>query len=183
MKLRSYCHTWCTWMLSLPCESSHKTLPVGDSLVFLQVTRLWEALLSHFLHCFSPVWSLMFHQFTWSTETHVWLRAPIVFNCRSTLIILSVIWWREAIVTFGTLECLLSCVSPLMKAVGSLMFLQVIWPWEPLGTLWAQKLFLSCVVFPFFFHSPDPVKLMSDFVYHSFSTVGVLLLLFKSFDE
>ena len=43
---RTYCHIRCTWMPSLLCESSHKTLPVGNSLVFLQVTRLWEALVT-----------------------------------------------------------------------------------------------------------------------------------------
>ena len=64
---RSYCHILCTSMLSLPCESSHETSSVGDFLCFFKSPDT-EKLLSHFLHCLSPVWSLMCHQFTWSRE-------------------------------------------------------------------------------------------------------------------
>jgi hypothetical protein len=42
---RSYCHIWCTWMLSLPCESSHETSSVG-AFLFLHVTWHWEALVT-----------------------------------------------------------------------------------------------------------------------------------------
>ena len=73
---RTYCHIRCTWMPSLLCESSHKTLPVGNSLVFLQVTRLWEALVTHSALFISCVVSL--HQFTWSQEARARPCAPIV---------------------------------------------------------------------------------------------------------
>ena len=37
---RSYCHTWCDWMPSFLCESSHETLRVVGCFMFLQVKWL-----------------------------------------------------------------------------------------------------------------------------------------------
>ena len=164
---RSYCHIWCTWMLSLPCESSHETSSVGAFFVSSCHLTLRSS-----CHTFCIVSLLC------GLSCVINSPDPEKLNlfCRSTLMILSVTWWREAIVTFGALECLLSCMSPLMKVVGSLMFPKLIWPGESLATLSAFKLFLSCVVPSCFFNSPDPYEVIPDFkCSHSLSNVGVLL--------
>ena len=69
-----------------------------------------EKLLPHFLHlnCLSPVWFLpvsSIHQILISScQT---MRTHNFSTVGGVLLYLWVIWWREAIVTFGALECLL----------------------------------------------------------------------------
>ena len=182
---RSYCHICCTWMLSLPCESSHETSSVGGFLVFLQVTWLWEALLSHFLHCFSPVWSLMFHQFSWSREAHIRLCAPLVSplqeyfnNSFSHLMKRSCghIWctWMPSLLCESSHEsCGFSHVSP------SHMTLRTSW-----HTLSNEQKNVSLV----WFSHVSSIHLIrrsscKTLCTHSFSILAVLLLLFMSFYE
>ena len=124
---RSYCHIWCTWMLSLPCESSHETSSVGAFFVSSCHLTLRSS-----CHTFCIVSLLC------GLSCVINSPDPEKLNlyCRSTLMTLSVIWWREAIVTFGALECF----SPVW----------VLFSWR----LWV----LSC-----FSKSPDPENLLAHF--------------------
>ena len=139
---RSYCHIWCTWMPSLLCESSHESC----RFIHVSPSTLW-AQKNVSLLCGFPI----FLPFTWSWEAHGRLCASIVSLPVGVILLLfhSFIWWREAIVTFGALECFLSHVSPLMKPH-------------------------QLVVFLCFFKSPDTEKLLSHFL-HCFSPVWSLM--------
>ena len=114
-----------------------------------------ENLLAHFEQkkCFSLVW------FSHFSSIHLILRSSwqtlCIYSFSTVGVILllfhSFIWWREAIVTFGALECFLSCVSPLIKLH-------------------------QLVIFLCFFKSTDTERLLSHFL-HCFSPVSSIHLI------
>ena len=153
---RTYCHIRCTWMPSLLCESSHKTLPVDDSLVFLQVTRLWEALVTLSVLFLSCVVSHV-------SSIHLIQRSSYQTLCTPSFSTVGVlkrsyghIWctWMPSLLCESSHEsCGFSHVSSSHLTLRTSPY-----------TLSTKNVSLLCG-FPNLFHSTYPEKLMADFVH------------------